>query len=383
MIVLGPMDADLNGAPHYWRTANWRPYTREPAPANAFLPTVPFDKCDLVYEYDARFTKTPTPADQGWKLNGGSESDWKHDPQRGVLGFRIKEGASFWNREDKHETLAPERAAAYGLFLLVRDSGDAKQGGLDFVVEASRNEDRTRGMRANWTDRFLYRSLDDADSIAVVQPSAEPRLLQAWNRLALDAELVGADINLDGVEKDDGGKTIGSLDDLINNDDRRAFRYGKGSGRLTRATFGKTDRNGPLEGFLRNFCASYPGRFVRAGFRAAAPAERTRLRFVFCVDADRGFEPASAVFRVRYAAPSVGLRPQQIPTEEAPLAIRQFDAANVGRTVEVPVDVGKLEAGEELWFTLERDWSHEADKLRSTVHLLQVIVEEGSSRNAG
>ncbi len=383
MIVLGPMDANLNGAPPYWRTVNWRPYTRAAAPANACLPTLPFDKCDLVYEYDARIPKAPLPADQGWSREGGADSDWVHDPARGVLRFSIKEGVSFWIREEKAGRITPDRAVARGLFLIQQDSGNTRQGGLDFVVEASRDEGRTRGMRANWTNRFLYRSLDGGNFLKVSQPSAEPTLLRAWHQMALDAELSGADVNIDGIEKDDGGKTIGSLDGLINNDNRNAFGYGKGGSPLTRAVFGKTDGPGPVEGLLRNFYASYSGRFLRASFRAITLGKRTRLRFVFCVDADPGFEPGSAVFRVRYATPSQGLRPAELPSRNAPLAIRQFDAANVGRTVEVPVDLGKrMKAGEELWFTLERDWRHEADKLRATVHLLQVIVEEGSGRNA-
>src|SRR5690606_38539134 len=106
-------------------------------------------------------------------------------------------------------------------------------------------------------------------------------------------------------------------------------------------------------GMLRNYYASFPGRFMRAGFRAVALGPRMRLRLVVCVDADPGVEAGSAAFRVRYTSPSLGLRPAELPSQDAPLAVRQFDAANLGRTVEIPVELVKLRPGEELWFTVE------------------------------
>ncbi len=272
----------------------------------------------------------------------------------------------------------PLRAVLYALFSVRQGSGDPKSGGLDFVVEASPEEGRSRGMRANWTDLFLYRSLDGVDAFPVLQPSAEPTLLNAWHRTALDAELRGPNVRGRGIEENDGGKTIGSLDGLINNDDRRAFKYGAPARLRAHALFGKTEAGGPLEGRIRNLVASYAGRFMRAGFRAAAMGKRTRLRFIFCVDADPQFRPASAAFLVRYTSPSLGLRPGTLPSTEAPRAIRQFDAANVHRTVEVPFELENLVKGEELWFTIERDWRHEGDELPSTLHLLMVIVEEAA-----
>ncbi len=317
MIVLGPMDANLNGAPPYWRTVNWRPYTRAAAPANACLPTLPFDKCDLVYEYDARIPKAPLPADQGWSREGGADSDWVHDPARGVLRFSIKEGVSFWIREEKAGRITPDRAVACGLFLIQQDSGNTRQGGLDFVVEASRDEGRTRGMRANWTNRFLYRSLDGGNFLKVSQPSAEPTLLRAWHQMALDAELSGADVNIDGIEKDDGGKTIGSLDGLINNDNRNAFGYGKGGSPLTRAVLGKTDgpgsRRRAVAEFLcvvlrtfpaRELSSDHPGQADPAALRVLRgrrPRIRARQRRVSgpLRHAQSGFAPGRAAVSER------------------------------------------------------------------------------------
>ena len=364
MIVLGPMDADLNGAPPYWRSLNWRPYTLEPAPANAFLPTVPFDKCDLVHEYDARLPKAPLPSDQGWSLTGG-EAEWTHDPARGVLRFALKQERSFWSREEKIEERRLDRAAAHGLFAVQQLVSEGRRGGLDFIIEAAGPQGGpSRGMRASWTDQFLYRSLDAADAFPVTQPAAEPTLRQAWHPLALDAELVGPNVRGEGIQPNDGGKTIGALDDLINNDDRHRFRYGQNADGLVRSAFGKTEPGGAVEGMLRNFAASYPGRFLRAGFRAVALGERTRLRLVVCVDADPGFEEGSAVFRVRYTSPSLGLRPAELPAHDAPPAIRQFDSSNLGRTVEIPVDLTKLRPGEELWLTVEGNGGTERQAAR-------------------
>ena len=375
MIVLGPMDADLNGAPPYWRNGNWRPNTPPILSTPCAFTTCPFDKCDLVFEYDARLQKQPMPEDQGWTQKGDTGAFWQHEPERGALRFSIPEDVtSFWSVDAVIE-LPPIRAVGYGLFLVESGKLDSKVGGLEFVTQASPKEGRQRGMRGSWTDGWTYRRLDNGAPIPMVQPTAVQSLSDVWHRLALDAELTGPNVKGDDIEDDDGGMTIGSLDGILNNDPRHLFGYGGNAKSEALAQFGKIDpkANGTVDGWIRNYCASYPGRFMRAGFRAVALGKTTVLRFVFCAEIDPKAEPGTAAFLVRYASPSLGLNATSLPSVDAPLAIGDFEA---GKIVELRVELEQLVSGEELWFTIERDWRNEEDRLRSTPHLLMVIVEQ-------
>ena len=243
------------------------------------------------------------------------------------------------------------------------------------ATQASPKEGRQRGMRGSWTDGWTYRRLDNGAPIPMVQPTAVQSLSDVWHRLALDAELTGPNVKGDDIEDDDGGMTIGSLDGILNNDPRHLFGYGGNAKSEALAQFGKIDpkANGSVDGWIRNYCASYPGRFMRAGFRAVALGKTTVLRFVFCAEIDPKAEPGTAAFLVRYASPSLGLNATSLPSVDAPLAIGDFEA---GKIVELRVELEQLVSGEELWFTIERDWRNEEDRLRSTPHLLMVIVEQ-------
>jgi hypothetical protein len=370
------MDADLNGAPAYWRTGNWRPNTRRTLVTPCAFTTCPFDKCDLVFEYDARHQKRPMPADQGWKQQGVTGTFWEHDAERGALRFSIPDDViSFWS-SDTRVGEPPNRAVGYGLFLVESGKVETRSGGLDFVTEASLPEGRSRGMRGSWVGGWMYRRLDNGAPIPMVQPTAVRALSDVWHRMALDAELTGPNLPNDEVDSNDGGQTIGSLDSILNNDPRHLFGHGKLASSGVLAKFGKTDAEGSVNGWIRNYYASFPGRFMRAGFRAVAFGETTLLRFVFCAEAEPEADREPAAFLVRYASPSLGLSATALPSVEAPLAVHEFDA---GRTVEVPVKLTRLVRGEELWFTIERAWKNDKDRLRSTLHLLMVIVQDAGS----
>ena len=373
MIVLRPMDADLNGAPPYWRSGNWRPNTPPTLSLPCAYTTCPFDKCDLVFEYDARLPERPMPDAQGWKQGGATGDFWQHDAERGALRFSIPDNVdSFWSVEALIER-GTDRSVGYGLFLAETGKPDTQVGGVDFVTQASPPEGRYRGMRGNWTGGWNYRRLDTGALIPMVQPTAVQTLGDVWHRFALDAELTGPNVRGEDVEEDDGGLTIGSLDGILNNDPRRLFGYGATAESAALALFGKTDESGNVAGWIRNYYASYPGRFMRAGFRAVAHGETTLLRFVFCAEASPEADRDTAAFVVRYASTSLGLSANSLPAVEAPLAVAEFEA---GKTVELPVKLTNLEDGEELWFTIERAWKNDEDRLRSTLHLLMVIVQD-------
>lgn len=374
MIVLGPRDADLGGAPDYWREGFWRPDTLIRGPQTCTFTTIPFDKCDIVLEYDARRPERPMPADQGWNLLGEDNGIWQHDPRHGVLTFKAEgETPSFWHAEAEQE-MTPDRGASYGLFAIWQSAAALRDGGLDFIFHAPARQGRTRGMRGCYSSLWHWRAFQGTDFRPIMKVAAEPGIEQVWHRFGMDAELTGREVALDNVDRDDGGKTIGSLDGLISNEDRRMFLYGPSDTRVPAASFGLTDKETRMSGMVRNYVASFPGIFLRPAFRVIAPGEKTRLRMIFCRPPSEENAPAS--FQVRYTAPSLGMRDNALPDKEAPPAALQFDPGAPGALAGITVPLDGLKPGEPLWFTVERDWRSGDDTLRDTVYLLSLIVEE-------
>jgi|GEM_PF-3177903 len=374
MIVLGPCDADLGGAPVYWREGFWRPDTLMRGPETCAFTSIPFDKCDIVFEYDARRPDRPMPTDQGWKPAGADDGIWKHDPLHGVLSFDPgDETPSFWQAAADIE-LTPDRGTAYGLFRITRPAAELPDGGLDFIFQAPAREGRTRGMRGCYSSLWHWRALDASDVRPIIRAAAEPEIEQVWHGFGMDAELTGRETTLDNFDLDDGGKTIGSLDRLISNEDRRFFLYGPLDVRVPMASFGLTDKNTRVAGGVRNYIAAFPGTFLRPAFRAIAPGEKTRLRLIFC--RAPGEDEGAAIFQVRYTAPSLGMRDNALPDKDAPPAALAFDPGAPGALVEIAVPLDGVKSGEPIWFTVERDWRSDEDKLRATAHLLSIIVEE-------
>lgn len=374
MIVLGPRDADLGGAPDYWREGFWRPDTLFRGPQTCAFTSIPFDKCDAVLEYDARLPGRPMPQDQGWDFVGGDEGIWKHNSEHGVLDFR-PEGStpSFWQSASERSEF-PDRGAAYGLFAITQPAREQRGGGLDFLFQVPPREGRTRGMRGCFSTLWHWRSLDGANARPIMKSAAEPGIENVWHRFGMDAELTGRGIDEDGFDRDDGGKTIGSLDGLISNEDRRFFLYSGSDRGVPEAVFGLTDEGTPMAGMVRNYVVSFPGVFLRPAFRAIAPAVNTRLRLVFCRSA--GEDDRAAIFQIRYTAPSMGMRDNVLPEKEAPLAGLKFDPGAPGALAEIAVPFEGVLAGEPIWFTVERAWQNDEDQFRGTAHLLSLILEE-------
>jgi len=373
MIILGPRDADLGGAPDYWREGNWRPDTLGRGPQNCTFTSLPFDKCDVVFEYDARRPEQPMPADQGWELFEDGSDTWRHDPQHGVLRFQADGSSrSFWRREGDADTQF-DRGAAYGLFMINRPEEEPRNPGLDFIFQAAPEEGRVRGMRGCYSDRWHWRALVGSAQRPILRAAAEPEMEQVWHNFGMDAELVGARIEQDNFDSNDGGKTIGSLDGLISNEDRRFFDYAERDNPLPVATFGLTEPAQSIAGMVRTFVTSFSGRFLRPAFRATAQAEVTRLRLVFC--RAPGEDDRPAVFHVRYTSPGLGMRDNSLPDRSAGRETVVFDPGRPGELVEISFRLDSLRPGEPIWFTVERDWHHDEDQLRDTVHLLSAILE--------
>jgi len=375
MIILGPRDADLGGAPDYWREGNWRPHTLDNAPSNCTFTSIPFDKCEIVYEYDARRLDTPTPEQQGWSLVSEGSAIWSHDKTHGALRFDISIGPSFWvSKPENTSTFA--RGAAYGLFFITQSSLDPNEQGLDFLFHANTGDKSVRGMRGSFSNFWHWRSLTGNDSTPLIKDAAEPSMIQVWHRFGMDAELIGADSTDDRFEKNDGGKTIGDLDGIISNEDRGIFGYGDPNIEQPFALFGVQDKSNPISGMV--FVTSFPGRFIRPAFRATAQSKTTKLRLIFCAGNDVKVEDDAAVFLVRYAAPSIGMATNDLPTKEADRNRVTFDPGQTDELVEIEFELKELVVGEPIWFTVERDWQDESDRLEATVHLVSAILERSA-----
>jgi hypothetical protein len=391
MIVLGADDADLGGAPPYWRSLDWRP----PGPDReafrrtlAAVPSIPFDRCAVVHRYDATVAERPLPDDQGWKTVGGTPV---HDPDHGVLRIDAGAGEELWFRADAGAPGAelPDSAVLWALFAVEgpgRDErgegGDERPVGIDFEVLASRAGEPSRGLRASWGSRFLWRSVGTGQRVRRIAATVpHDTLTEAWHGAAIDGRLAGLkSVTGDGPRddvplRDDGGMTIGSLDGLINNDPRAFFGTAGGGddrGHFS-ARFGKTDREGGCRALVRRVVASAPGRWLAAEFRAAAPGRAVRLRLVLYADLPADGEGGAAAFLIRYAAGG-DIRPNERAVDAVTIS-RQFDRASAHRIVEAAVDLRPFRAGAPLWFSVERDVGNDSDRLDATVHLLQVILE--------
>ena len=377
MIVLGPMDADLNGAPSYWREGNWRPrnltHTDTPnQPSSGSIRTVPFDKCRMVHEYDARFSTLPLPSDQGWTPAPASPTQWVHEAGQGTLKFDFTSGQTgVWSKESTSGQLTanPLFVVAYSRFMVEQSTTVLITGGLDFLVVGTRSGGAYAGMRALWDTRFHYVTLSTSSKdVDTSEPIDE--LLGVWHRMALDA-------NLDGSS--DNAKTIGSLDDAPNYDPRDFFGTLTGPGfSALKGRFGKENSTGVLKGRIRNFVTSAPGRFIRAWFRAAAPATGVQIRLI--LTADVAAAAGNGVFKIRYGSPSLGTQPYEVPanvTIDRSLQWTSTPTSNFNKVRELAFPLTHtFVAAEPLWFTVERVWDSTSDTLDSTVHLLQVIVEK-------
>lgn len=389
MIVLGPLDADLCGAPDYWREGNWRPPSPQDIMAGShglgLMPSIPFDRCDAVLVYDARNLDAPMPRDQGWEERGDGNAA-RHEPERGTLLIEADEGRvlGYMGAARGRLERMPQYVACTTVF--ARDAAvgelDRRTLGWEAMVAASDDGRRARGMAMSWHERFVYRALDGGRTFPFSASVPIDTLTEVWHAAALDGQLLGFRVDPDEVrgaevEEDDGGRTINSLDGYVNNEPRFVFGYGAAPGRpLLLARFGKPQERGIFRGRVRRFAASAPGRFMRAEFRAAAPGPRARLRLLVYPEGGAGRDVplrGSAAFRIAWQTGD-GLRPNALPTNSLTVA-RAFVPTDAWHVVEVVAEIGDLTPGAPLWFALERDWRSDEDALPATVHLLQVIVE--------
>ncbi len=385
MIVFGPNDADLNGAPDHWRRGNWRPRNADTAAEQAdtgSITSIPLDWCDKVLEYDARFGGVPGDGTSGTQPAAPGVS-WTHatgavDPAQWfiedattprALRFNLPVNQARFFTAEATLTANPIRAAAYGVAMVDSFGGNDADEGFELRLLANQTGNALQGARGVFADKFRYVKLDLQTSQNINSTQPVDQIFRVWHEVAFDA-------NVTPSGTDD--KTINSLDNRLNYDDRTFFGSVSFSGtnKLV-ATFGKrTSTDGPVSGRLRNFVVSAPGRFIRAGFRGFATQATMRLRLVLVADT---FQPGptnnQVSLRVRFASRAAGSNPFAVPATQLTVGPLTLSPNQV--TI-AQIDLPGLFAFEPVWFTVERQFGV-ANETRGTVHLMEVILMEAGS----
>ena len=374
MIILSPYDADVNGAPNYYVTGNWRPRISSSTEQkdSGSIHSVPLDWCDKVLEYDIRFGGKPNAGTQptAWspQPNAAAADAWTQEDLGGSersLRLDVANAvSSFWQAEATL-TANPDRVVAYATFMVDSFGGSSNvESGFEMRAVAAENASTLRGVRGVWTNSFNYVKLATATAVPVSTTVPIDDVTANWHRVAFDAPVVG------------GSNTILSLDDSINIDTKATFgSVSNPGGTKLFARFGKVlsgGSNDAVTARIRNFVASAPNRFVRAWFRAFATGTTMTLRLVLVPDT---FLPVAgnnaARIKVRWASRPAASNPFAVPSSSSSQDII-FTTANTVKLVDFSLT--GLTAGQPMWFTVEREFGIVSNETKGTVHLLQAII---------
>jgi hypothetical protein len=365
--VIDLREAQINGAPDFWRGIDWRLETLPvPNPDERELAGIPFDKVHALLEYDARFGTLP--AEQGWEPNSDAATQLYRLDDEGILQFRIATQPAFFTAQARLREEVPIQVHAYSNILLERIPNVLSEGidGFEQRVEAKEARAAFRGMRADWVRisngrEFHYVTLNSSEILASPQPVDPMR--GVWHQLSLQGDyqsertLLHLDGQLDEIE-------LGRFGRIPN----RAIRPS------LRAAFGFRRESGAVNGRLRNFVVSAPGRFIRAWLRLEAPVDAPILRL--------GFIPQERVsggvrFRVRYGEV---VEPVRIPSQIAEATLKLNEAEPTQETpLDIPLD--GVQAGEPFLLTLERLSLHDDDTLELGVRLVSAMLFDPRSFN--
>lgn len=349
-MILSPLHADLGGAPRQWLFGQ---YGVSPGgqPASGSRISIPFDKCAVVHEYDARFGTLP--ASQSWTHQGlGAAGDYALVEGGALRGQTAL--TSYWERTTVVSANPGQCYAYVSINPLAEPAAGVVGEGADFTARyATALGQPYHGVRVTYYDRIWHGTrLDDA-SDAALKTAEEPR---GWSAVA------AFDENTDNREQvwfdSEGGSSLA------------ATTFGTDG---VAAALDVTSRWGDTVGggtdvLYRNFVASYGGRFIRPMWQAFAQVTNPVLRLYLVADAN-GSILKTARFRIRYVQ-MTGL-PYAMPTNTVDATLN-FVVPNT--VYELPFTLAGLTANLPFVFTVERVWDHGDDGLQATVHLLSASV---------
>ncbi len=351
-----PREAELDGLPSHLIESSAQALLPIGQPGTGSIIGIPFDKCDAVIEYDARFGTDPLT--QGWQnvnSSGGAPTDYAL-VDGGVLNF-VTPNPSYW-RKTLTLLAAPTSVHVYSKYRVQTSTTGFGQGFEIKGIGAPGASVDYKGVRYV-QDRDVLSEIDLPNLVS--NPVAD-RVAGSWTQL-----YAGNDPATDRafLVLDDG--EISAIDS--------ATVFGTQPGGAVaprlRGEFGNTQIiGGVLTGQIRNFILSCNGRFTRAFFRSYAAVAAPVLRMQFVSDLD-AVSP-SARFLIRYGSLGLGTNPYTYGALSVGVTALFTNPKNL--MVEVSATLPTLTARQPFWFSVERDWAHVDDITRATVHLLAATV---------
>lgn len=333
VMILYPRDADLGGASRLW-LQGFRLTEATAQPASGTPSTVPFDKVDVLYEFDAELGTTPTA--QGLSLLSGSDASHQY-----VSGGAYQvTGAVVFNVGAGSGDLSPDTMHVYSRYLDTGGTGVAGSGGYNIGCGGA-NATEGFGCGIGVTENAVWAIF----SSGAVQVSDE--LVPGW----LDF----------GASGDVTGLAAVWVGDTVTRGDFPLSGAGTGLGG------GFATLSGTTSGAVKHFVVCGPGRFIRAKWLAVTPVAAPVLRLYFVADSASGTRTAR--FRVCYGPASAG--PYTRPASTTDFTVN-LNTANV--VVEASATLSGLTANTGFYFTVERVWDHADDLLTGTAHLLYATV---------
>lgn len=352
-----PREAELDGLPNF-HIIESSAQAKLPIgqPGTGSVLGIPFDKCDAVIEYDARFGTDPLT--QGFShvgSSGGTPADYTL-VDGGVLNF-VAPNPSYW-RKTLTLAVAPASVHVYAKYRVQTSTTGLGQG---FEVKGIGSP----GASADYKGVRYYQDRDSLYEIDLPNTTSAlvaDRVAGSWTQI-----YSGDDPATDRafLVLDDG--PIAAIDAAT------VFltQPGGGVSPHLRGEFGNTQIvGGALTGQIRNFILSCNGRFTRAFFRSYAAVASPVLRMQFVSDLD-ATDP-KARFLVRYGSLTLGTTPYAYGALSVGVTAFFNNPRNV--MVEAAVTLPSLTARQPFWFSIERDWQHADDLTKATVHLLAATV---------
>jgi hypothetical protein len=347
-----PLRDILIDAPEFWRGIDWS-IDDFPAPRDEEVEGIPFDRVDMLLEYDARFGSVPT--EQGWRPNGPNTVRLFTVDGEGALRYQITAPA-FFTAEAPLGDQPLVQAHCYFNVLPERISNALERNfsGFEQRFETNPRREQVRGMRADWVRvgrrEFHYVTLE-ADAV-VRTPQLDGPIRGVFHRGSLQADLRGnrALTSIDGAIDLLPLKRFGGLKDSV-------------KAPLLRASFGSRRDRSASSGRLRNFVVSAPGRFIRAWMRATPPMADPVLRLHFVV---RRPVSGTARFRVRF-----GRAPDDALTEIPPRIVDETLRLDGAGAAHLDVPLRGVAVAERLVITLERNSMDPEDTIDVGIRLVR------------
>lgn len=350
-MILSPNDADIGGAPRQWLTGS-RLSTYSGQPAGPGQVSIPFDKCNVVIDYDARDGVFPDA--QGWtRFGAGSPAAWSLTPG-GALALQATAPDINFYEKAVTTAAAPTKVYAYTTVLSEDIPSGAVGSGFEAQAVYAAVASPYQGVRLNFRDNTVYYTelsgLAESSFIPFPVPSV-------WASVGGAVETGGKEVVYQSL----------SILDFVTFDPGVFGSAGLSAANELRVRFGHVSGSLSFTAYLRSFIAA-DGRFIRARFHTAAPVSAPKLRLYLTSDSN-GSVGKTARFKVNYGLATGS------PGGPLPLSVSgTVNMVSANTVYELPLVLPGLATNAPVWISLERDWSHPDDQLDATVHFLQATV---------